>query len=235
MWGGSALVVFDMAGTTVEDSGEVLDCFAASMTRVGLDADRKALNDSMGQSKLPVLRVLAAQQLSDAPRAEAAAQAAFLHFRVCMAERYRGGGSRPIEGARAAFVELRRRGVRVALNTGFDAYVTDALVGALGWSSLVDAIVCADDVPEGRPAPYLIHAAMQRTGIHAVREVAVLGDTPSDIAAGANAGAGLVVGVLSGAHTAASLRRYPLTHLLEGVWELPAFLARQARLAERAR
>jgi phosphonatase-like hydrolase len=125
--------------------------------------------------------------------------------------------------------------VRVALNTGFDGHVTQALLGALGWPGLVDAVACVDDVPEGRPAPYLIHTAMQRTGVHAVREVAVLGDTPSDVLAGANAGARFVVGVLSGAHTAASLRRHPLTHLIDGVWELPAFLARQARLADRVR
>ena len=78
----------------------------------------------------------------------------------------------------------------------------------------------------------MIHLAMQRTAVLAVAAVAVLGDTPSDIAAARNAGARLAIGVETGTHTAASLRRQPLTHLLEGVWELPALLRRLERLGE---
>ena len=230
MVNGIALVVFDLAGTTVEDSGGVLDCFAASMEAAGLRADREALNASMGQSKLTVLRELAMRQRGEGAQAEALAQTAFEHFRTCMADVYRGGGARPMRGAETLFAELREQGVRVALNTGFDGHVTDALLTALGWHARVDTVVCVDDVPHGRPAPTMIHLAMQRTAVHAVHEVAVVGDTPADLQAGANSGAALVVGVESGTHTAASLRRHPMTHLIAGVWELSALLRRVARL-----
>jgi phosphoglycolate phosphatase-like HAD superfamily hydrolase len=43
--------------------------------------------------------------------------------------------------------------------------------------------------------------------------------------AGRNAGARAVVGVTSGSHTAASLRRYPATHVVESVRDIPAVLA----------
>ncbi|WP_275003379.1 hypothetical protein [Promicromonospora iranensis] len=38
------------------------------------------------------------------------------------------------------------------------------LLERLGWQDgVIDAVVCTDDVPAGRPAPYLVHRAMERT------------------------------------------------------------------------
>jgi acetoin utilization deacetylase AcuC-like enzyme len=56
---------------------------------------------------------------------------------------------------------------------------------------------------------------------HAVARVAVVGDTPLDLAAGKNAGAGWVIGVMSGAHGVETLGKTPHTHLLGSVAELP--------------
>jgi phosphoglycolate phosphatase-like HAD superfamily hydrolase len=53
-----------------------------------------------------------------------------------------------------------------------------------------------------------------------VAEVAVVGDTTSDLVAGTRAGASLVVGVLSGAHTRAELASAPHTHLIDSVADL---------------
>ena len=85
-------------------------------------------------------------------------------------------------------------------------------------------MVYPDEVPAGRPAPYLIFQAMQKTRVDAVSRVAAIGDTALDLQAGTNAGAGWVLGVLSGAHDAATLGRTPHTHLLPSIAELPALL-----------
>ena len=76
-------------------------------------------------------------------------------------------------------------------------------------------------LPAGRPAPYLIFQAMQKTLVHPVARVAAIGDTTLDLQAGANAGAGWVIGVLSGAHDLATLGRIPHTHLLPSIAEVP--------------
>jgi phosphoglycolate phosphatase-like HAD superfamily hydrolase len=52
----------------------------------------------------------------------------------------------------------------------------------------------------------------------------VIGDTALDLQAGTNAGAGWVIGVLSGAHDAEMLGRTPHTHLLPSIAELPGLL-----------
>jgi phosphoglycolate phosphatase-like HAD superfamily hydrolase len=60
--------------------------------------------------------------------------------------------------------------------------------------------------------------------IDEVGAVAVVGDTASDLVAGRRAGAGIVVGVLTGAHDRAELEAVPPTRVLGSVAELPDLL-----------
>lgn len=234
MVSGLRLAVFDMAGTTVRDDGMVLECFVAAAGHVGLRATRDELNARMGTSKREVFDELSRRQLGPGRERDAAAlrDRGYDVFREVLEAAYARSGVAPIDGAEEVFGWLRGRGVRVALNTGFYRGVTDILVEALGWRGALDTVVCVDDVREGRPAPYMIHEAMHRCGVHGVDEVVVVGDTPSDMLAGRNAGARAVVGVTSGAHTAATLRRFPATHVLDSVRDLPATLERLGRLAQ---
>jgi phosphonatase-like hydrolase len=129
---------------------------------------------------------------------------------------------RAVAGADATFRSLRERGVRVALNTGFDRETTALLLEALGWGGGVfDAVVCGDEVACGRPAPYLIFRAMEGAGAGSVHRVANVGDTVLDLRAGYNAGVRWNVGVLTGAHSRPALESAPHTHLLPSVAELP--------------
>jgi phosphonatase-like hydrolase len=124
------------------------------------------------------------------------------------------------------FAWLRGRGIRVALNTGFDRDTTRMLLAALGWEAgTVDVIVCGDEVPQGRPAPYLIFRCMEATGTISVGRVATVGDTALDLQAGHNAGVRFNVGVLTGAHGRDLLAAEPHTHLLASVADLPTLLA----------
>jgi len=128
----------------------------------------------------------------------------------------------PVAGADTTFRSLRERGVRIALNTGFDRETTAMLLEVLGWGGeFFDAVVCGDDVAHGRPAPYLIFRAMESVGRVHVHRVANVGDTALDLHAGHNAGVRWNVGVLSGAHQRAQLEDAPHTHLLRSVAELP--------------
>jgi phosphonatase-like hydrolase len=127
-----------------------------------------------------------------------------------------------VPGAGGAFRALRRAGVKLALTSGFPRPLVDLLLRRLEWEDLFHATLAGDDVPLGRPAPYLIYRAMMDTEVVDVGRVAVAGDTPLDLEAGANARAGWVIGVLSGAHGLETLGATRHTHLLGSVAELPA-------------
>lgn len=132
---------------------------------------------------------------------------------------------RPVAGAVSTFEAFRAQGVRVALTTGFDREVTRYLLEALGWHrSLVEAVVCGDEVPQGRPAPYLIFRAMEATGTTSVHWVATVGDTTRDLLAGYHARVRWNIGVPTGAHDCALLEPMPHTHLVASVADLPDLL-----------
>jgi phosphoglycolate phosphatase len=175
----------------------------------------------MGADKREALAALLGVARDD-PRA-AAAHAAFV---AELTAAYAADPPTPLPGVPEALAALRAAGVRVALTTGFDRQVTDPLLAALGWGvpGTLDAVVCADEVAAGRPAPDMIRAAMARLGVADPARVLVAGDTALDVRAGHAAGAGLVVGVLTGAQDAADLRAEAPTQVLSGVAELPAFL-----------
>ncbi|HUP54387.1 MAG TPA: HAD family hydrolase [Methylomirabilota bacterium] len=99
---------------------------------------------------------------------------------------------------------LRRGGRRLAVVTTDDRAPTDATLRALGVRTQVEAMVCGDDGFEMKPAPDPVFAVCQAL-VSEPQRVAVVGDSPADLAMGRAAGAGLVVGVLSGVGTAADL------------------------------
>ncbi|MCK2216965.1 HAD family hydrolase [Actinomadura sp. ATCC 31491] len=153
---------------------------------------------------------------------------AFADFRERLRAAYAARPPAPLPGVPEAIARLRASGVKVALTTGFDRGVTAALLGELGWHAgrdgVLDAVVCVDDVPAGRPAPYMIFRAMEATGVRDVGRVLTAGDTVRDLEAGSNAGAAIVAGVLSGSQDALALGAARHTHLLPSVSALPALL-----------
>jgi len=102
------------------------------------------------------------------------------------------------------FTAIRARGRRIAVITTDDRAPTDGTLRALGVRDAVGAMVCGDDGFDRKPSPDPVFAVC-----HAFRivpeQVAVVGDSPADIAMGRAAGAGLVVGVRSGLGTDADL------------------------------
>ena len=211
------LVISDMAGTTVMDSGEVARAFAAALADHGVEASAQQISAVRGASKREAIASLAAPKYgADAARVEAIYSSFKSHLqRVFTRE------AAPVAGAMETFAWLRERGIKLALNTGFDRDITHILLDVLHWRSVADAVICGDDVPQGRPAPYMIFRAMEATATTDVRQVLNVGDTVSDLQAARNAGVAVSVGVLSGAHSREQLTHEPHTCLIDSIAALP--------------
>ena len=212
------LVIFDLAGTTVHDTGQVVAAFTTALAEHDISVTPDELSQVRGSSKRNAIR----QFISEGPNQTEQADRVYAAFCQHLTERYTTEGVTPIEGAAEVFKWLKSLGIKIALNTGFDRDITTLLVSALGWhTGIVDAIVCGDEVRQGRPAPYLIFHAMEATGITSVHHVAAVGDTILDLQAGFHAGVRWNIGVLSGAHSRQLLELAPHTHLLQSIQELP--------------
>jgi phosphonatase-like hydrolase len=224
MIGPIALACLDMAGTTVRDDGAVEAAFTSALAAVGVTPGSRfyeeaelVVHQTMGWSKADVFAsLLQPDEAREATRAFAAAYEAIVA----------GGDVGEIPGARQVLRDLRAAGVQVCLTTGFAPSTRDALLDALRWRPEVDLALSPSDVGRGRPAPDLILGAMARLGVDDAQAVAVVGDTSSDLEAGHAAGAGAVVGVLSGAHDQASLAAAAPTAVIADVTGLIPLLRR---------
>lgn len=214
-----ALVALDLGGTTVHDRGEVPAAFSAALHDAGLTIDAAELSALRGSSKFDALRRLLGPS---APRSRL--DEVYEGFRADLMRRLAASQPMSIPGVQEALSQLRARSIRVAVTSGFDRQIVDLVMNAVDWADLIDACVCSDDVPQGRPAPYMVFRAMEQTGVMSVRDVAVVGDTVRDMEAGWNAGVAYRVAVLTGAHDRRTLQAAPHTHIVDSVAGVPSVL-----------
>lgn len=220
------LVVFDMAGTTVHDADSVNRCIRDALGAVGVVVAAAEVNSVMGLPKPEALAILVQRHGGDAAGTDRL-DAIHRDFVARSIAFYQDDPSvHEVAGAAHAFEVLRRAGVRIALNTGFNRPIAQVILDRLGWSrsSLIDATICSDEVARGRPHSDMIRALMRRLGVADPRRVAKVGDTPADLEEGFHAGCGWIVGVTRGTHTREALAAYPHTHLVETVAEVPGVL-----------
>ncbi len=216
------LVALDMAGTTIDDRGAVYVALRSAVEETGATVAPADLQHWMGTDKVEAITAL--MRLGHVPAEEKAVRAAFGRFRSLLDQFYLESPPVALPGVVDALATLRDRGVKIALTTGFDDAVALPLLESLGWKvgpgELLDAVVTTSHVRSGRPAPYLIHHAMEATGIADVRRVLAAGDTIVDLQAACNAGV-IAVGVTTGALTRNELERHPHDHVLDGVVQIP--------------
>ena len=211
---GIELVIFDLAGTTVKDEGIVPSAFSETLNSYGLSVHSKDLDRFRGASKREVLRRFTAP--------EEKGDEVYRAFCANLIEQFSAKGLREMDGASNTFHRLNKKGILIALNTGFDRQITELILTGVGWDrTLFRAVVCGDDVAQGRPAPDLILRAMEICEVRDPGSVANVGDTVLDLQAGRNAGVRFNIGVLSGAHTREQLQLQPHTHLIPSIQQLP--------------
>jgi phosphoglycolate phosphatase len=208
-----SVICLDMAGTTVRDDNTVMEAFATAVASQALpvrefNSAMQYARATMGRSKIEVFRHI----FED----EGAARAANAAFEKHYAGAVASGEISPMPGAVELFDGCRAAGLKVCLSTGFAPVTRDAIVDALGWRSLVDLFLSPADAGRGRPWPDMPLTALLRLGGDSVASLAVVGDTPSDVESGLRAGAGLVVGVLSGDSARADLEAVPAAAGLPG-------------------
>jgi phosphonatase-like hydrolase len=216
--------VFDLAGTTVRDRGDVPAALKAALEADGGQIGETTIAVWRGASKRAAIRsILASAHPHLADRSlERRVDAVYRVFRANLMRRFLGDADLAIPEALPTFERLRDRGIDLALNTGFDRDIVDTLLEATGWpAELFSSVVTSEDVDEGRPSPDMILLSMECAGIRDAGRVAVVGDTRLDLEAGFNAGAEWCIGVLTGAHDRATLEQAPFTHIVDSVADVP--------------
>ena len=138
-------------------------------------------------------------------------------------------GVRPVPGAEEALTRLRALGLDLCLYTGYARHTQNMILESLGWMGLADLSLCPDDAGRGVPYPDMVLTALLALDHEDVRGVVTVGDTTADVLAGRRAGAGLVVGVLTGRDEAAQLWEAGADHVVPSLERVPALVEAHAR------
>jgi phosphonatase-like hydrolase len=218
------LAVFDIAGTTLHDESNVgLVLQEVIQEYAGAPVSLPEVNEVMGYAKPWAIRYLLEQKQDARHKDPAFIDSLHRHFVQRMSDHYlHSQGVREKDGAGAVLQALKQRGIKIALDTGFDRAITDVILKRVGWlnNGVIDAVITSDEVPRGRPYPYMIYRAMEQLGVRSIRQVAKIGDTLSDLEEGTNAGCPYVIGITTGAYSKAALQAGPHTHLVDSLEEI---------------
>ena len=100
-----ALVVFDLAGTTVRDDGQVPSAFTAALAEHGIHVTPEQIAGVRGSSKKEAIRSF----VPPGPAHETCVEDAYMAFQAGLSRLYGHGGASAVGGAEAAFAWLGRQ------------------------------------------------------------------------------------------------------------------------------
>jgi len=196
------LVLFDMAGTTVDDracgTSLVIDAMSRAFEHSGIRVDAQDIGRYRGTAKRDAIAgILKDRQNVPAAGGTPAAERIYQDFLgllnqgICLLKEMDGTGE--------LFRKLKARGIRIGVGSGFPTAVVHGIVSRFGWkeNGLVDYVGTAESVGAGRPDPKMIFDMMNTFSVTDPRQVVKVGDTVVDIQEGKNAGV-WTVGVCSG-------------------------------------
>jgi len=190
-------VILDWAGTTV-DYGCMAPAavFIETFRQRGVDVTMAQARAPMGMFKLDHIRAIAQmepvaaqwQAVYGCACSESDVDAMyreFLPLQLAVIAQH----ADVIPGTLDALAAFRRRGLKIGSTTGYTRAIMDQLAPLAAQRGYVpDAIVCADEVPAGRPQPWMMFQNALQLKVYPMAAIVKIGDTVPDIEEGLNAG-----------------------------------------------
>jgi phosphonatase-like hydrolase len=222
------LVVFDIAGTTVKDNGEIALAFQSAMNEKRYSIPVEKINPLMGYKKPEAIRMMLNEYETDKSIInEGYINNIHSRFLQIMIDYYTNTSDlQALPHAEEVFKKLKENGIKVGLDTGFSSDITNVIMQRIGWlkDGKIDYVVSSDEVPSGRPQPFMIRKMMQSAGIEDAKQVVKIGDTEVDINEGKNAGCLYAVAITTGAFTRQQLTPYEPSFIIDDLRELLTIL-----------
>ena len=196
------MVVFDMAGTTINENNLVYKTLMNAINAAGFSYNLdQVLAVAAGKEKREAIRSVL--RTYEGTFDETTVGEIYDEFIGKLKIAYETEEILGQPGAIELFKKLREKDIISVLNTGYDRFTAQSILDRLGWIAGVDfdTLITASDVSKNRPEPDMILLAMKQHGITNGKSVVKVGDSSIDIEEGQNAGCGLSIGITTGAHT----------------------------------
>lgn len=195
--GGLRGVILDWAGTTIDFGCRApAAVFIEVFQQRGIEVSQAEAREPMGLAKREHIRQITLmpsvvkqwENTFGKPASDADVEAMYRDFiprqLECLASY-----SDVIAGVPAFIDTCRQQGLKIGATTGYNKEMMDLCAQhAQQQGYAPDVSVCADEVPAGRPSPWMAIAAAMKLGIYPMESVVKIGDTYADIDEGLNAG-----------------------------------------------
>ena len=228
------LAVFDLAGTTVDDTVDGLPLVTVAIReafkKYSYDVDPSIVNKYRGMEKKEAMKGIAREvQVCSHSELSDKVETLFEDFKIAL-NNHLWAIDKEIPGTTEIFRKLKSQNIKVAVGSGFPSSVVETIVTRLGWSHLVDYVTSAEKEGHGRPNPAMIQAAMKSCGIVDSCQVVKVGDSKVDIEEGRNAKC-WTVAVLTGTQSQQTLAEAKPDFIVDSVANLLHVIAEIANKA----
>lgn len=207
----AAVAILDIDGTLVDTNYQHTISWARALESHDITVALWRIHRHLGMGGDQVVEALCGREVEERQGDE---------IRAAEGERYMEliDEVRPMAGARELIEALKDRGHRVVLASSAKAEEVDHYLDLLDARELADGWTSSADVERTKPAPDLVHAALERIDGE-VASAVMIGDTPWDVRAAAEAGVETIT-VITGGFSEQELREAGAVAVFESVAEL---------------
>lgn len=215
------MVVFDMAGTTVDEDNVVYKTLQEAIVKHSIAVTLEdVLKHGAGKEKLQAIVDILEQ--TNNPSSTELIKKIYDYFIEKLTRNYKNLEVKALPNVERVFKELMDRKIKVVLNTGYNRETAESLIEKLGWELSVDydLLVTASDVKQNRPQPDMILLAMSALNINDPSGIIKVGDSGIDILEGRNANCDLNIGITSGAQTREQLLEAEPDFVIDDIYSI---------------
>jgi HAD superfamily hydrolase (TIGR01509 family) len=208
-------VLFDVDGTLVDTNDLHAAAWQEAFRHFGVELPHKTIRDQVGKGGDNLIPTLLPKALVETRQQE------IEEFRSELFQRDYLPRAVPFPGVRPLFERLFADGIKIVLATSAKQAELEYHESIIGCGDLIFAATSKDDVDRSKPCPDIFAAALVKVAPLGPDEVRVVGDSPWDVKAAANAGL-KAVAVRCGGFDEEWLRKAGAAAILDGPEDLLA-------------
>lgn len=212
------LVIFDMAGTSIDEDNIVYKTIQRMLADHGYDRTLdQVLEIAAGKEKRDAIASLLEEEGVDSEKITSL----YTEFNTRLQVAYGTEDIKVFESLHPLLNHMEERGIIAAFNTGYNEKIATQILDRVGIhvGDNIHMLVTADMVEKSRPHPDMIQKILDHFEVDA-SEAIKIGDSQIDIEEGKNANLKYSIGITTGAHSREQLQEAQPDFILDDLTEL---------------
>ncbi|MFT6319247.1 MAG: phosphonatase-like hydrolase [Granulosicoccus sp.] len=220
------LVIFDMAGTAINEDNLVYQTILITLKYHGIKIDLETvLEHCAGKEKRDAIRDVIEEVNKKRPT-ETLVDEIHLEFKKNLKVIYETAEMEVFPSVQKVLKTLKEKEVKISFNTGYTREVAEQILKNVNIQvgKDIDVLMTASDVTNSRPAPDMINEICKKLEIPANLAIKI-GDSSVDVQEGKNAKCKYSIGITTGAQTRSQMEKANPDFIIDDMLELLPIIA----------